>query len=66
MMKVSVEMVFPFSRKYNADLSGNAIGLGSEPEELEVARNTVQIHALVENKLGELEYRKALEERICR
>ena len=41
---------------------GNAIGLGSEPEELEVARNTVQIHALVENALGELEYRKALEE----
>ena len=45
---------------------GNAIGLGSEPEELEVARNTVQIHALVENALGELEYRKALESRICR
>ena len=41
---------------------GNAIGLGSAPEELEVARNTVQIHALVENALGELEYRKALEE----
>ena len=41
---------------------GNAIGLGSAPEELEVARNTVQIHALVENTLGELEYRKALEE----
>ena len=41
---------------------GNAIGLGSAPEELEVARNTVQIHALVENALGELEYRKVLEE----
>ena len=37
---------------------GNAIGLGSEPEELEVARNTVQIHALVENALGELEYKE--------
>ena len=40
---------------------GNAIGLGSDPKELEVARNTVQIHALVENALGELEYKRALE-----
>ena len=40
---------------------GNAIGLGSDPEELEVARNTVQIHAMVENALGELEYKRALE-----
>ena len=40
----------------------NEIGLGSAPEDLDVERNTVQIHALVENALGELEYRKALEE----
>ena len=40
---------------------GNAVGLGSAQKELEVARNTVHIHSLVENKLGELEYKKALE-----
>ena len=37
---------------------GNAVGLGSAQKELEVARNTVHIHSLVENKLGELEYKK--------
>ena len=40
---------------------GNAIGLGSDPKELEVAKNTVHIHALVENALGELEYKRAIE-----
>ncbi len=37
---------------------GNAVGLGSDPDELLVARNTVHMHALVENALGEYEYRK--------
>lgn len=40
---------------------GSAIGLGSDPKELEIARNTVHIHALVENALGEHEFRKAKE-----
>lgn len=33
---------------------GSAIGLGSDPKELEIARNTVHIHALVENALASL------------
>lgn len=37
---------------------GSAIGLGSIPEELEVARNTVHIHAMAENALGKYEYEK--------
>ncbi|MFR3947394.1 MAG: hypothetical protein ACLTZM_10115 [Ruminococcus sp.] len=64
MMKVSrvANGLFHFPGNVMRIYPGNAIGLGSAPEELEVARNTVQIHALVENALGELEYRKALEE----
>lgn len=38
---------------------GSAIGLGSSPEELKTAWNTVHIHALVENALGEHEWKKA-------
>lgn len=40
---------------------GSAIGLGSSEKELETARNTVYIHALVENALAEYEQRKAEE-----
>lgn len=40
---------------------GSAIGLGSDQKELETARNTVHIHSLVENALGEHELRKAKE-----
>lgn len=38
---------------------GSAVGLGSSSEELEVARNTVHIHVLVENALAEYELEKA-------
>ena len=38
---------------------GSAIGLGSSPEELQTAWNTVHIHALVENALGIHELEKA-------
>ena len=38
---------------------GSAIGLGSDQKELEIARNTVHIHSLVENALGDHELRKA-------
>ena len=40
---------------------GSAIGLGSIPEELEVARNTVHIHAMAENALGKYEYEKEMQ-----
>ncbi len=40
---------------------GSAIGLGSDPKELEIAGNTVHIHALVEKALGEYEEKKAKE-----
>ena len=41
---------------------GNAIGLGSDAKELEVAQNTVHIHALVEKALGERGYKEACEQ----
>lgn len=40
---------------------GSAIGLSSPKEELETARNTVHIHALVERALGEFQWKKAKE-----
>lgn len=40
---------------------GSAIGLGSNPEELKIARNTIHIHVLVENALAEHERKKAEE-----
>ncbi len=50
---------FPFSGKCDADISGNAIGLEVPRRAGSGAKYAVQIHALVENALGELEYRKA-------
>lgn len=38
---------------------GSAIGLGSSEKELRIARNTVHIHALVENALASYELKKA-------
>lgn len=35
---------------------GNAVGLGSDPEELETARNTIRIHSEMEHALAEKRY----------
>lgn len=40
---------------------GGAVGLGSDHEELQTAVNTVHIHVLAENALGEYERKKAAE-----
>lgn len=40
---------------------GNAVGLGSSTKELEIARNTVHIHAMAEKAVGEYDYKRRLE-----
>lgn len=40
---------------------GNAVGLGSSTEDLEIARNTVRIHAMAEKAVGEYDYKRTLE-----
>ena len=43
---------------------GSAIGLGSIPEELEVARNTVHIHAMAENAWENMNMKKNAEKQV--
>ena len=57
------KVVFPFSGKCDADISGQCNWAWKCPERAgSGAKYSADSHALVENALGELEYRKALEE----